>query len=480
MIELLESLGINLPTAVTWLVIGIILVIMARGLRVLARSRGQLQRERRFKDMLREKMSELQDHRLPPEELYAELVPFTDTNLGKSWIASRIQSLRDHAMRDLNPDLDLLRQSDENRVESELASPIHAANSSVLFGLLGTFGGLALTIARIVGMLEGRGNKDPGEMIVRGLDGAEMAFYTSIAGVVSMILISSLVSRTRRNWSLHLEQVNRFVEVDLVKAFFSGKAEDQLQQGMRDLALQSAELGEKVGQLGSVAITIQGSLSTLVVASRAFQDGAERLGELRQSVETQLETSQALNQDFLHLGNRIADGLTGQGVVLGEAGVKFDQLLTALTERREDLTNALDSIQQAFAGLGSLPEDLSRRLGEEAESAARRHIDVLKDLNDTYLKRLGPDNEALHETARILQLFAKENLPALQAALKSVGEEIRREALPEIRQYSQRLHEEMQKLVSKHNEQFEQYLLLLTELRQSVETLSSQTGPRRI
>lgn len=479
MIDLLESLGMDFPTAVTWLDIGIIVVIMGRGLRVLARSRSQLRRERRFKDMLREKMGKLQDQHLPPEELYAELVPFEDTDLGKSWIASRIQSLRDHAMRDLNPDLDLLRQSDENRVESELSSPIHAANASVLFGLLGTFGGLALTIARIVGMLEGRGNEDPGELIVRGLDGAEMAFYTSIAGVVSMVILSSLVSRTRRYWSLHLEQVNRFVEVDLVKAFFSGKVEDQLQQGMQDLALQSAELGEKVGQLGSVAITIQGSLSTLVVASRAFQDGAERLGELRQSVEAQLVASQALNQDFLKLGNRIAEGLTGQGAVLGEAGTKFDQLLTVLIERREELVSALSSIQEAFASLGSLPEELSRRLGEEAESASRRHMDVLKELNDTYLKRLGPDNVALHETARILQAFASDNLPALQAALRGVGEEIRREALPEIRQYSQLLHEEMQKLASKHSEQFEQYVLLLNELRLSVETLNSLAGPRR-
>lgn len=291
-----------------------------------------------------------------------------------------------------------------------------------------------------------------------------------------MVFLSTFVSKMRRNWNDHLEQVNRFVEVDLIKAFFQGKGEDRLQQGMADLARISAELGEKVGQLGNVAMTIQNSLSTLVVASRAFQDGAERLGELRQSVEAQMEASQSLNEEFMKLGQRMADNLSSQGAVLGEAGNKFDQLLSALTERREELGNALVAIQQAFAGLATLPEDLAKRLGEEAERTSRQHVDVLKSLNDTYLKRLGPDNEALHETTRRLQAFATETLPALQAALKGVGEEIRKEALPEFRQFSQRLHGEMQVLTGKHREQFEQYMLLVADLRQSIETLVSLAG----
>jgi len=470
---------LNLPLLVTWVVIVVILLLLARGLGVLATSRRRLGRERRFLELVRGKMTGVADRRLPPEEIHAELVPFGDTDLGRSWIALRIQSLLDHAMRDLRPDLNLLRQSDDNRVESELSSPIHAANASVLFGLLGTFGGLALTIMRIVNMLEGEPQKDPGTLIVRGLDGAEMAFYTSIAGVISMIFLSSLVSRTRRRWSQHLEQVNRFVEVDLVKAFFSGKAEDQIQQGMRDLTRTSAELGETVNRLANESGRIQNSLGAVVAASRAFQDGAERLRELRESVDLQMESSLSLNQEFVKLGQRMAENLGNQSSILGEAGSKFDQLLSALTERREELSSALATIQQSFAGLATLPEDLAKRLGEEAERASRQHVDVLKSLNDTYLKRLGPDNEALHETTRRLQAFATETLPALQNAMKGVGEEIRKEALPEIRQFSQRLHGEMQVLTGKHMEQFERYMLLVADLRQSVETLATLAGPRR-
>jgi len=447
-----------------WVTIWFIRVILAVFLLGVCWLMFSLVRLRREENQLREEILRKEKYEQGSEKHSEDrltcLLPEKSSRGGL--VAQRTQSLWENASRNIDPQQDALREADEQQVENHLALPAHIASSSVLIGLLGTLYGLSLAVLAII--TSSASATDFAALqtaVLQGLKGAKTAFYTSIGGILSMILLNTSILLVRTGWSHLLERANRFIELDLIPFFFQESSEHRLNDLVDDLERTISKLGERIDSLANAAAHIQNSFGGLISVGRSFEQGAKELLSLREDMKSFLGQSLELKKQYMESSKSLVDQLEAQIGLSGKISGQIEEEITNLKARQ----NSLSELEARFVTISNAAERLPAEVEKLLQVASEVYIEKLQGLNDTYLQMLGPTGDRLYETSEQLEHFASQSLTQLKDGVTGLGLQIQEGVLTNCTEITERVQVELSEVMQLHHSAMGTYLQSIEELK---------------
>jgi biopolymer transport protein ExbB/TolQ/prefoldin subunit 5 len=408
-----------------------------------------------------------------PGDRLASLLP--DEGRRRGLMVARIHKLWESASRSLDPQQEALREADEQSVDSQLALPHHIATISVLIGLLGTLYGLSLAVWAIIDSSNAATDfAGLQSAVLNGLDGAKTAFYTSIAGILNMLLLSTSILFVRSAWSDLLDRANRFVELDLVPYFFRESGENKLTQLVDSLERTVSELSDRIEALARSAQHIQNSFGGLISVGRSFEQGAHELLSLRDDMRRYLGQSTELQRQFTVTSERLVGDLGRQIGLAGDIHEKMGTEIVLLRSRQE----SLDALEQRIGKFDGSVKQLPEQVAELIRGASGAYLEQLQQLNDTYLQYLGPTGDRLFRTSEQLERFACEALPRLQEGVAELGLQIQQGVLTSVGEVNETVRNELGGVIQQHQQTLGAYVLSIEELKGHISRLNRSDGFR--
>ncbi len=233
-------------------------------------------------------------------------------------------------------------------------------------GILGTFLGLAFGVGAAS---SGLSSDDPEEMISslqQLLDGASLAFVTSIVGIGCSIVFVLILRRFSRKLHRSLDDWVSAIESRLVRVTSEGVALDQLEQAKRAVTQLERFNTELIFSLEKaldekIAGRLSPQLERLVEAVEGLR--ADRSNETSHMIE------QALGRLTETMQERTGSQFEEMAAIVTDLNRTLKDSAAGLTQAQQDIRTTLDSVLTAVrtsmdAGANTVTETLQQALGE--------------------------------------------------------------------------------------------------------------------
>jgi len=407
---------------------------------------------------------------------------------GALWAARRAQAVELRG-RNVVLDLDVLAEATAaEEVERGFAGKYLVA-TTILVGLVGTFGGLMETLAHLSPLLKGEGatNGPAGVLALLGgpLAGLHVTFGTSVVAILitlALALVQGDVALQQERLLARLQERTRHVLVPELwppgegAAERSARALEELKALVTGAAMKSAEataakvadvarvelarLAETVGAamtgaasatsgaMAGAAAAMRAALTDAATATREAMSGtgaaltataAASAAALREDAERTREAGAAAVATLLaesrHQQDEVAAGLARAAAALGEAAASLtassEGAITALAATAERSTAAFSAaVETAVSGLSDLRAGVGGELGAAAQSltAASGELRGTAAELSPALAALAPQLAALAREVALLAARAEnpEPMNAVLDELIRLGEDVER------------------------------------------------------
>ena len=407
---------------------------------------------------------------------------------GALWAARRAQALELRG-RNVVLDLDVLAEATAaEEVERGFAGKYLVA-TTILVGLVGTFGGLMETLAHLSPLLKGEGVTDgpAGVLALLGgpLAGLHVTFGTSVVAILitlALALVQGDVALQQERLLARLQERTRHVLVPELWPAGEGAAEraaralEELKVLVAGAAMKTAEataakmadvarvefgrLAETVGAamtgaasatsgaMAGAAAAMRAALTDAATATREAMSGAgaaltataaASAAALREDGERTREAGAAsvarLLAETRHQQDEVAAGLARAAVALGDAAASLtassEGAITALAATAERSTAAFTAaVGTAVSGLADLRAGVGGELGAAAQSlnAASGELRGTAAELSPLLAALAPQLAALAREVALLAARAEnpEPMNAVLDELIRLGEDVER------------------------------------------------------
>lgn len=333
-----------------------------------------------------------------------ETIAFLSENVPvKTIVYERITYLGIKAKMGFPSDLANLREIALEKVENRIEWPKHVCNTLVLLGLMGTLIGLSYAINQIAGGTANQiATSEIQIAVLKGLDGAKTAFYTSLVGIGGMVLLSSLVISLSQALRAHLSEIESISEDYLVKVLFPERKEEQLGLLLNELKPIISDLGQKLDQMAGFTTDVGSHIDHFVEMSRVFESGTRNIEQTYAKLEDLFRAIYTAQEQVSTTAAAFSQHL--KSVESSYQGMK-DLFVT----QNSILT---DSVSQGEEILGS-HKDFISRMDELPEKVSSGLLNVA----DSYQKNLQPILGHLGEVAERLQTLSVDGIHKLNEVL---------------------------------------------------------------
>jgi hypothetical protein len=326
----------------------------------------------------------------------------------------------------------------------------------VMLGLLGTFVGMVVTLQGAVAALQGSTEIDAIRSgLAEPIAGLSVAFGTSVAGVAASAMLGLCSTLSRRQRLLIIPLLDRKAR----NVFFEYSEAHQSQRAFKAIEDQTAALprvSEQLQQLVQHLQTLSTSLSeTLIQNQQQFQ------GETSEAfVKLQEETSKTFGKLQEETG-------TALGQLQKETGEAYSMLQKQTCEALADLGESLTENQRlqqqdTQATYSSLADSVGEALRKNMLQSSEQAVKNLQPLLQSSIDSINTSSEATHQQ---LASTAQNHLATINTLLET-----------ELQSLGKTVREQMGQGLDRDNAIHEKQALLLTELNQLGEKLSSGTG----
>jgi hypothetical protein len=289
-------------------------------------------------------------------------------------------------------------------------------------GILGTFTGLTIGIYRAKSGFGDGENANPLESLQDLLDGAALAFLTSIAGLVGSIIYSIIEKRRVHElqvaidrWCDELDARLERVTLEHLSAEHLEQAKQQTLQLERfntDLAISiSSALDEKLA--GRFAPLMERTLVAIDDLRRERRDGDQHLTSqlvpiLRESVDAVRE----LGAGRRDTDKQMLEGLLNEfkTILTASAGGEMDAIARTL----QDLTAELKGAASIIAGAGA-------NAGRDFETATREAGEHLQRTMDQMITAMAARQEESEAVAREAAMRVERQMAQIAVALEAAA-----------------------------------------------------------
>ena len=261
---------------------------------------------------------------------------------GALWAARRAQALELRA-RDVVLDLDVLAEATAaEEVERGFAGKYLVA-TTILVGLVGTFGGLMETLAHLSPLLKGEGttNGPAGVLALLGgpLAGLHVTFGTSVVAILitlALALVQGDVALQQERLLARLQERTRHVLVPELWPAGEGAAE------------RTARAVEELKALVAGAATKTAEATAEATAAKMADVARVELGRLAETVGAAMTGAATATREAM------AGAEAAMRAALTDAATATREALTgAATATREALTGAATATREAMSGAGT-------------------------------------------------------------------------------------------------------------------------------
>ncbi|HEX2658629.1 MAG TPA: hypothetical protein VHU40_10160, partial [Polyangia bacterium] len=336
--------------------------------------------------------------------------------------AARRKQLEDLAARNVTPELDALSAAVAAAENERGYAGRYLVATTVLVGLVGTFGGLMETLGRLPPLLTGEGNGTLA-LLAGPLQGLHVTFGTSLVAILitlALSLVQGDVTLNQERLLALLEERTRHV---LMPALFP-PTETAAERTAREVAGLRAELAKSFTAAAATSAAeftkvVRGEIQRLVTevgaelrASATTQTKAlqEAAGTMAGAIET---TTRALGEDGRANRARLEEM---SKLVAGElsSGLReTNKAASALFER------SAASMSAAVAGVTSSFEQSANRLNDTVGVATSVLADASREAAADLRATLGRTHEGL---AAELRATAQASAEALAASMRDARE----------------------------------------------------------
>jgi ABC-type transporter Mla subunit MlaD len=210
----------------------------------------------------------------------------------------------------------------EQHVENDIEWSRHIANTLILIGLLGTLFGLSFAVAAISRNINAISNfSELQQAVLSGLGFTRTAFFTSLAGITGMVILSTLVMSLSHAYGLLLNDLENFTEDYLARHLFPKDKEERLNAVIEEIHPLISDLGFKMDQMAGFTANIGTHIDHFVEMSLVFKAGTENITNTYDDLRRLFEAIYR-NQEKLE-------------VTIGS----FKQHASALVQKHENLFN---------------------------------------------------------------------------------------------------------------------------------------------
>ena len=297
-------------------------------------------------------------------------------------------------------------------------------------GILGTFIGLTIGIYQAQGKLTGGNPDDTLKALTSLLNGAALAFLTSIAGLVGSLAYSTLekrrVHRLEMNIDLWCEELDARLErvtLEHLSAEHLQHAKQQtvqLQRFNTDLAISiSTALDETMAQ--RFAPLMGQTLEALENLRRERLEGDSRLvTELAPILRESVEAIQGLRDDQTNANQEVLQGVAKhfRETLTASAGGEMDAIARTLQELTAELKGAAAVISGAGANAGRDFESATRAATENLQNSMVEMVRMMAN-------RQAESESAAREAAARLEVQMSKVAVALETAAGDAGSGLR-------------------------------------------------------